>query len=258
MYIGNISHNHSNTALHMLKSFLNSKDINVEYFTLLSLIKIDIKNRGIDCFNRKLKIIENEYSNIIKERINSYSLLFKVFISMLLTSEMVFNHMLGNYYKFFKELYFDYFENIIFENINLLGLNFTNEEMKIIKDAKAGNHLSNIFLIVAEKYGENKESQIFYQGIANNLLKLDFAHLPFVEHLAYAKYKIGSMDEAIDIYKELVEQNPDVVDYRIELLNYYFEKKDLLALNKEIKYLESTFNLNTEQIEKISKIKEII
>ena len=58
--------------------------------------------------------------------------------------------------------------------------------------------------------------------------------------------------------KELVEQNPDIVDYRIEILNYYFEKKDLLALNKEIEYLESTFNLNDEQIEKISKIKEII
>lgn len=256
--IGDISHNHSNTTLHMLKSFLNSKDVNVEYFTLLSLLKIDIKNRGIDCFNKKLKIIENEYSNIIKERINSYSPLFKVFISMVLTSEMVFNHMLGNYYKFFKELYFDYFENIIFENINLLGLNFTNEETKIIKDAKAGNHLSNIFLLIAEKYGENKESQIFYQGIANNLLKLNFTHLPFIEHLAYAKYKIGNIDEAVDIYKKLVEQNPDIVDFRVELLNYYFEKKDLLALNKEIKYLESTFNLNTEQIRKICEIKELI
>lgn len=258
VYIGDISHNHSNTALHMLKSFLNSKDVNVEYFTLLSLLKIDIKDRGIDCVNKKLKIIENEYSNIIKGRINSYSPLFKVFISMLLTSEMVFNNMLGSYYKFFKELYFDYFENIIFGNINLLGLNFTNEEMNIIKDAKVGNHLSNIFLLIAEKYGENKESQIFYQGITNNLLKLNFTHLPFVEHLAYSKYKIGSIDEAIDIYKELVEQNPDIVDYRIEILNYYFEKKDLLALNKEIEYLESTFNLNDEQIEKISKIKEII
>lgn len=258
VYIGDISHNHSNTALHMLKSFLNSKDVNVEYFTLLSLLKIDIKDRGIDCVNKKLKIIENEYSNIIKGRINSYSPLFKVFIPMLLTSEMVFNNMLGSYYKFFKELYFDYFENIFFENINLLGLNFTTEEMKIIKDAKADNHLSNIFLLIAEKYGENKESQIFYQGITNNLSKLNFTHLPFVEHLAYAKYKIGSIDEAIDIYKELVEQNPDIVDYRIEILNYYFEKKDLLALNKEIEYLESTFNLNDEQIEKISKIKEII
>ncbi|MFY9073693.1 hypothetical protein OZZ08_01945 [Malaciobacter mytili] len=258
VYIGDISHNHSNTVLHMLKSFLNSKDVNVKYFTLLSLLKIDIKNRGIDCFNKKLKIIENEYSKIINERINSYSPLFKVSISILLTSEMIFSHMLGNYHKFFKELYFDYFENIFFENINLLGLNFTTEEMKIIKDAKADNHLSNIFLLIAEKYGENKESQIFYQGIANNLLKLNFTHLPFVEHLAYAKYKIGSIDEAIDIYKELVEQNPDIVDYRIGLLSYYFEKKDLLALNKEIKYLESTFNLNDEQIEKISKIKEII
>ena len=178
----------------MLKSFLNSKDINIEYFSLLSLLKIDIKDRGIDCCNKKLKIIENEYSKIIKERINFYSPLFKFFIATLLSSEMVFNRMLCNYHEFFKELYFDYFENIIFENINLLGLDFTNEEMNIIKDFKAGNNLSNIFLLVAEKYGENKKSKILYQAIANNLLKLSFTHLPFVEHLAYAKYKIGNID----------------------------------------------------------------
>lgn len=256
IYIGDISHSHSNSAVKMLKSFLNSKDINIEYFSLLSLLKIDIKDRGIDCCNKKLKIIENEYSKIIKERINFYSPLFKFFIATLLSSEMVFNRMLGNYHEFFKELYFDYFENIFFENINLLGLDFTNEEMNIIKDFKAGNNLSNIFLLVAEKYGENKQSQILYQAIANNLLKLSFTHLPFVEHLAYAKYKIGNIDEAIGIYKELVERNPDVLEYRIELLNYYFQKKDLFVLNKEIKYIEATFNLNDEQVKRLSEIKE--
>ncbi len=256
VHLGDISHKHSNSAMLMLTSFLNSKDINVEYFTMLSLLKIDIKHRGIDCVNKKLKIVENEYSRIIKERINSYNPFFKVFISMLLSSEMLFSPMLGNYQKFFQELYFDYFEDVIFENINLLGVNLTDDEMKILQEAKAGNHLSNIFLLIAKKIEDDK-SELFYQAIANNLLRLNFTHLPFIEHLAYAKYKVGQLNEAVEIYKRLVDQNPDVVEYRIQLLNYYLEKKDLLAFNSELKYLENTFNLTNEQLNTLNQIKEI-
>lgn len=256
VHLGDISHKHSNSAMLMLISFLNSKDINIEYFTMLSLLKIDIKSRGIDCVNKKLKIVENEYSRIVKERINSYNPFFKVFISTLLSSEMIFNPMLGNYQKFFKDLYFDYFEDMIFENINLLGVNITDDELKILKEAKAGNHLSNIFLLLAEKFEDDK-SELFYQAIANNLLRLNFTHLPFVEHLAYAKYKVGQLNETVEIYKRLVDQNPDVVEYRIQLLNYYIEKKDLLAFDSELKYLENTFSLTDEQLKVLNQIKEI-
>ncbi|MGE4456840.1 MAG: tetratricopeptide repeat protein [Arcobacteraceae bacterium] len=256
VHLGDISHKHSNSAMLMLIGFLNSKDINIEYFTMLSLLKIDIKSRGIDCVNKKLKIVENEYSRVIKERINSYNPFFKVFISMLLSSEMVFNPMLGDYQKFFQELYFDYFEDIIFENINLLDVNITDDEMKILKEAKTGNYLSNIFLLLAEKFEDDK-SELFYQAIANNLLRLNFAHLPFIEHLAYAKYKVGQLNEAVEIYKRLVDQNPDVVEYRIQLLNYYIEKKDSLAFDSELKYLENTFSLTDEQLKVLNQIKEI-
>lgn len=256
VHLGDISHKHSDSAMLMLTSFFNSKDINIEYFTLLSLLKIDIKNRGIDCYNKKLKIVENEYSEIIKERIGSYNPLFKVFMSMLLSSEMIFSHMLGNYQKFFKELYFDYFEDVFFKDIESLGLEFTDDERQNLKEAKNGNHLSNIFLLIAEKLEDDK-AQLFYQAIANNLLKLNFTHLAFVEHLAFAKYKTGNIDEAVEIYKKLVDQNPDVVEYRIQLLNYYLEQKDLEAFNNEVQYLEDTFRLTDEQVDTLNKIKEV-
>lgn len=256
IYLGDISHKHSQSAMLMLKSFLYSKDINRQYFSLLSLLKIDIKSRGIDCFNKNLQIVENEYSLIIKDRMEQYNPLFKVFISMLLSSEMIFNNMLGDYHKFFKELYFDYFENVLYENISLLKVDFSDDEIQIIKDLKNTNQLSNIFIIISEKLIKKEDSQLFYHAISNNLLKLNFTHLPFVEHLAYAKYKIGNIDEAIEIYERLVEKNPDVVEYRIQLLNYYVEKNDSVKLNKEIQYLESTFNLNDEQIEMVNKVKE--
>lgn len=256
-YLGNISHYNSQSTMVFLTRFLNSKDVNIEYFTLLSLLKIDIKNRGKDCFNKKLKVVENEYSTVIKERIDNYKPLFKVFVSMLLSSEMLFNPILGNYHKFFKELYFNYFENILFEDIQLLGLKFSDNEIKTIKDLKTGNLLSNIFIIIAEKLGEKEEAQLFYQAIANNLLKLNFTHLPFIEHLAYAKYKIGNINEAVEIYERFVEQNPDIVDYRIQLLNYYLEKKDFQIFEKALQYLESTFNLNDEQNEMLDKLKEL-
>ena len=257
VHLGDISHRHSQSVMAMLTDFLNTKNINIEYFSLLSLLKIDIKNRGIDSVNKKLQIIENEYSIIIKKRLSNYKPLFKIFVSILLSAEMLFNPMLGGYYRFFKELYFDYFESVFFENILLIGLDLTEGENQTVKEMKTGNHLSNIFLFIAEKLGEKEESQLFYQAIANGLLKLDFRHLPFVEYLAYAKYKIGNINEAVDIYERLVEQNPDVVEYRVQLLNYYQAKKDFLAFNKEFQYLEATFNLNDEQVKMLAKSKEV-
>ena len=55
----------------------------------------------------------------------------------------------------------------------------------------------------------------------------------------------------------MVDQNPDVVEYRIQLLNYYIEKKDLLAFDSELKYLEHTFSLTDEQLNVLNQIKEI-
>lgn len=257
-HLGDISHNYSESAMAMLTNFLNSEDINIEYFTLLSLLKIDIKDRGIKCVNKKLKIVENESSRIIKKRLDNYKPFFKVFVSILLSSEMLFNPTLGIGQKFFKELYFDYFENIFLSNIQLLELSFTENEISTIKDLKAKNLLSDIFIIIAEKFGEQNESQVFYTAIANNLLKLNFKHLPFVEHLAYSKYKIGNIHEAVEIYERLVQQNPDIIEYRIYLLDYYIEKKDLTSFNKELHYLETTFTLNDAQKDMLNNAKEKI
>ncbi|MCW8895012.1 tetratricopeptide repeat protein [Sulfurimonas sp.] len=256
VYLGNIGHDHSQSAMIMLVQFLNAKDFNVEYFTLLSLLKIDIKNRGSDCFNKNLVIVENEYSLIIKERLNKFSPLFKIFVSILLSSEMIFNPMLQTYHKFFKELYSEYFENISFDNLQLLDINFSDEEIQTIKDLKSTNQLSNIFIIIAEKLKNKEEAQFFYQAIVNNLLKLNFTHLPFVEHLAYSNYKIGDIDEAVKIYKRLVDKNPDIIEYRIQLGHYYLEQKDIVAYNAAISYIEINFNLNNEQQETLNKLRD--
>lgn len=61
---------------------------------------------------------------------------------------------------------------------------------------------------------------------------------------------------AIDIYSRLVDQNPDIVEYRIQLLNYHLEKNDLEAFNKGVQYLEDTFKLTNKQTETLTKMKE--
>lgn len=255
---GEIGHKSSNSVKLFLAQVLNDRHFDIIYNTLLSLLKIDIKSRGIDCVNKKLVINENEYSEIIKEQMNKFSPFYKLIVSILLSSEMLFTPMLGNYFKFFKSLYFDYFENIFYESIDLLDVELSIHDIEKLKISKQSNYLSVIFIIIAEQLKNQNDANFLYGLIANHNLKLNFQHQPFIEHLAYSNYKIGNVNKAVEIYKDLVEKNPEIVEYRIELLNYYWEQKNTDACISEINYLESLFNLNNEQIEKIQEIKSLV
>ncbi len=255
---GEISHKSSESVKLFLDQFLNVGHFDIIYNTLLSLLKIDIKSRGIDCVNKNLVIDENEYSKIIKEQINKFSPFYKLIFSILLSSEMRFTPMLGSYYKFFKNLYFDYFENIFYDCTDSLEAELSIQDIENLKISKQGNHLSVVFIIIAEQLKNKNDANFLYGLIANHNLKLNFEHQPFIEHLAYSNYKIGNVNKAVEIYKDLVEKNPEIVDYRINLLNYYWEQKNTDACIDEINYIESQFNLNNEQIEKVLQIKSLV
>lgn len=255
---GEISHKSSNSVKLFLAEFLNDRHFDIIYNVLLALLKIDIRSRGTDCVNKRIVIDENEYSQIIKEQINKFSPFYKFIVSILLTSEMAFNPMLGIYHDCFKSLYFDYFENIFFDSTKLLDVELSAHDLENLKIAKQGNHLSLIFIIIAEQLKNKNDANFLYGLIANHNLKLNFQHQPFIEHLAYSNYKIGNVNKAVEIYKNLVEKNPEIVGYRIELLNYYWEQKNTDACIREINYIESQFNLNNEQVEKMMEIKSMV
>ena len=62
--------------------------------------------------------------------------------------------------------------------------------------------------------------------------------------------------KAVEVYESLVQNNPDVLGYRLEILNYYFEQKKFQALEKNIGYIELTYKLTDKEEEKINQIKE--
>ena len=117
-------------------------------------------------------------------------------------------------------------------------------------------NLTIIFIKLAEK--SNSANAEFLYSIIVNSLKLNFQYLPFIEHYAYANYKIGDIDKAVEVYKDLVDKNPDEVEYRIELLTYYLEQKNISAFNSELEYIENTFKITEKQQEKVNNIKQTL
>ena len=109
---------------------------------------------------------------------------------------------------------------------------------------------------MAEK--SNSANAKFLYSIIVNSLKLNFINLPFIEHYAYANYKIGNINKAVEVYQNLVDKNPDEIDYRIQLLSYYLEQKNTNALNSELIYIENIFNISKKQQEKINDIKQTL
>ena len=56
----------------------------------------------------------------------------------------------------------------------------------------------------------------------------------------------------------MVDKNPDIIAYRIELLTYYLKQKNISAFNRELTYIENTFNISEKQQEKVNNIKQTL
>ena len=263
VYLGDTTKENSTTVLNILLDNLkNTDDFNIVYYSILSLLKIDVNIWSSILFNNRQQAKESKYSNAIKQTIESLSPLYKVIVIVLLKSEMMFTNHFSHYRDFYKEVYLDYFQKDFIKNIKLLKPNISLKkrlEKKDINELKLAfehNHLTIIFIKLAEK--SNSVNAKFLYSIITNSLKLNFQHLPFVEHYAYANYKIGNIDKAVEVYQGLVDKNPDEIEYRIELLTYYLEQKNISTFNSELAYIENTFNISEKQQEKVNSIKQTL
>jgi hypothetical protein len=255
---GNILDRHNKGVFTLLKNLSNTNEFNARYIATISLMKIDIKDRGIKCINSNLIIIENDYSKTIMDSISKVSVLYKVIISTLLVAEFIFGNWVSIYDKCFKELYLEYLQNVFNKNIKILRkeIKLSNNDIKNLKNSIQNNHFSNIFITLAQR--SIKYEKIFYELIAVNMLKLNFQHSHFIEHYAYANYKIGNIDEAINTCQTLVDKNINNIDYKINLLNYRFEKGEFSEIQEEIDYIKKVYKITSEQIEKITDIQHAI
>jgi len=184
---------------------------------------------GSILFNNRQQATESQYSKAIKQTIGSLNPLYKVIVVLLLKSEIMFTNHFSIYIDIYKDLYIDYLQKVFTKNIKLLKANnflktrLEKQDINELKLAFEHNNLTIIFIKLAEK--SNSENAKFLYSIIVNSLKLNFQHLPFIEHYAYANYKIGDIDKAVEVYQDLVDKNPDEVECRIELLTYYLEQK---------------------------------
>lgn len=263
VYLGDTTKENSTTVLNILLDNLkNTNDFNIVYYVMLSLLKIDVNIWGSVLINKRQQAQESTYSKTIKETIKKLSPLYKSIVSVLLKSEMMFTNHFSHYRNFYQDLYIDYFHKVFIKNIKLLKANnflknrLEKKDINELKLAFEHNNLTMIFIKLAEK--SNSENAKFLYSIIVNLLKLNFQHLPFIEHYAYANYKLGNIGKAVEIYQDLVYKNPDEVEYRIQLLSYYLAQKNISAIINEIAYIEEIFNIDEKQQEKVNNIKQTI
>jgi hypothetical protein len=263
VYFGDITKENSTTVLNiLLENLRNTDDFNIVYYAILSLLKIDISIGGFVLFNNRQQAKESKYSKTIKQTIERLSPLYKVIVIVLLKSEMMFTNHFSHYRDFYKELYLAYFQKIFIKNIkllkpsNFLKKRLEKQDINELKLAFKNNNLTIIFIKLAEK--SNSANAEFLYSIIVNSLKLNFQYLPFIEHYAYANYKIGDIDKAVEVYQDLVDRNPEEIEYRIKLLTYYLEQKNINALNNELSYIENTFKISEKQQEKVNSIKQAL
>jgi hypothetical protein len=263
VYFGDTTKENSTTVLNiLLENLRNTDDFNIVYYAILSLLKIDISIGGFVLFKNRQQAKESKYSKTIKQTIERLSPLYKVIVIVLLKSEMMFTNHFSHYRDFYKELYLAYFQKIFIKNIkllkpsNFLKKRLEKQDINELKLAFKNNNLTIIFIKLAEK--SNSANAEFLYSIIVNSLKLNFQYLPFIEHYAYANYKIGNIDKAVEVYQDLVDKNPEEIEYRIELLTYYLEQKNISALNNELSYIENTFKISEKQQEKVNSIKQAL
>jgi hypothetical protein len=263
VYFGDTTKENSTIVWNILLDNLkNTDDFNIVYYTISSLLKIDVNIWDSVLFNNRQQAKGNKYSQVIKQTIEKLSPLYKVIVIVLLKSEMMFTNHFSHYRNFYKKLYLDYFQKDFVKNIKLLKPNIflkkrlEKKDINELKLAFEDNNLTIIFIKLAEK--SNSANAKFLYSIIVNSLKLNFINLPFIEHYAYANYKIGNINKAVEVYQNLVDKNPDEIDYRIQLLSYYLEQKNTNALNSELIYIENIFNISKKQQEKINDIKQTL
>lgn len=259
-YFGETTQEHSTSVLNILVNNLKyTNDFNIIYHVLLSLLKLDVKtsNRGtITSTLVREQVSENRYSKIIKQTIHDLTPLYRIVLSLVFTSEMMFTSYFAVYRERYKILYLDYFQYIFLASLKEIKLDkkITKKDFKLLKIYFEKNNLTDIIFFLADK----KIAELLY-GVIPNSLKLNYnENTIFVKHLAYANYKLGNINEAVEIYEELVKQNPDILEYRLEMLNYYFEQKNIRSIKKLIEYIESVFHLTEQQKVKIQEIEKQI
>lgn len=238
----------------ILVNNISFSDCYIRFLSISALLNIDINARGIDCINKKLKINKNKYVEIIHLSLNQLNPFCKVVLSILLMSQLKFPSE-NSYLKFFKEIYYDFFQIIFIGGLSSLNINFTDEELNNIEESNAQCFFTKSLLIIAEKLKDEKLSNFIYNVIVANELKINEQYTPFLEHRAYCYYKLNNIGESIKIYEYLADANPDYVEFSLTLIDYLYEKNEMKKIQELIYFIEERYSLSEENLKRFNQLK---
>lgn len=238
----------------ILVNNISSFDCYIRFLSISALLNIDINSRGIDCVNKKLKVNKNKYVEIIHSSLNQLNPFCKVVLSILLMSQLKFPFE-NSYLKFFKEIYYEFFQIIFILGLSFLNINFTDEEFDNIEESNAQHFFTKSLLIIAEKLEDEKLSNFIYGVISENELKINAKYTPFLEHRAYCHYKLGNIDESIRIYEYLADTNPDYVEFSLTLIDYLYEKNEMKKIQELVYLIEERYSLSEEKLKRFEELK---
>jgi len=262
--LGEIGNYKNNKIFELLKreNIEGKSDFIIFYYSILSILKINICHDGIENFNHKNPITENEYTKFVKANIGDTPKR-KVITSLLLASEMVFNTRLVLYLEKFRELLLAFFHSTIILNINGFlseySTSINDKEREDISQELKTNQLTFIFILLARKIEEsgNDYYKLFY-GLFIQLFRFYSGHDIHLEHLAYAHYKIEEYEGAIYCYNLLVKKNPENYYYFLRLLEVYSILKNKSEFIRYKKILLTRYEIKDKEKDYINELEKDI
>lgn len=223
------------------------------YQSLLALYKIDLKDQGMKKSNKKIEITDNEYSLFLKGKINRLSNFLKITLSMAFLSELFFTHQLNHFFKSFEDFYVKYFRETFENNIENLflnaGLSIKPDLLNSIKSQFNNYNFTGVIILIAEFFEENEKPEVakdFYNLIINWIVKTNENDNFCLSHIGYIFHKSGNNQKSIEIFRDLVERNPDEYKNYMSLMGLYKEENMIDELKEAKEYVLANYNLDHE------------
>lgn len=248
---GELDHEKIDQVFRTIEEFYDVKNGTKLYQSLLALLKIDIKVSGSLNDNKNIEINDNKYSLFIKEKIDKLDYFLKISLSIAFVSEIYFTQYLNYYAKIFEKSYIKFFKDTFKNNIENFysshDLSIKKERFLYINTAFNNNDYTGVIILITEDLQEknNKTNTItyLYNLVINNLVKVNEHDNYFLNHIGYIFHNLGENQKAIEIFRGLVDKNPDTYEYHKPLLGLYKAENMINELNQEKNFLLLNYNL---------------
>jgi hypothetical protein len=226
------------STIDFLKKEAECDNFYLSYHSLLSLLKIEVRNNGIRYLNSRAEAKETEIVTFIFSRLAEVSKCNQFVTSLLLLSELWFNPLLASYVAKYNVLLIERLKDIVRDSVEKQDFlpqdALSDEDVRLLSLSLEKNIFTNLFLIVADKVDGSRDGlkKFLFELIADNTMKISYRDEIFVNHLAFALFKMGRFDDAEKVFRILIERNPENPETYLNLLELFSETKNLSAYTK--------------------------